>query len=78
MRIGENIMRRLDSKGMNRSELAKAVGVTPTAICDIVKGYKMPSVPMLVKISKELDVSVDWILFADPDNADHIRTGDAE
>ncbi len=59
MNIGTNIKVARKKKGITQTELAEKVGVTQTMINFIEKGIRMPSVNVLIAISKELDVSVD-------------------
>lgn len=46
-------------KNISQTELAKAIGKSTSLICDIEKGRKKPSVPVMVSIAKELDISLD-------------------
>ncbi len=60
MKIGEKTAARL--KELNRSQrwLAKEVGVSPTAIAQIIKGGGT-SDAIALKIARSLDVPVDWL-----------------
>lgn len=60
--MNEKIRKLLDEKSITQVELAQAVGVSQAFISGIVKGYKMPSVPLLKRIADYLKVSVDEII----------------
>ncbi len=61
MNIGTNIKVARKKRGITQTELAEKVGVTQTMINFIEKGIRMPSVNVLIAISKELDVSMDYL-----------------
>jgi len=42
-RIGKNIQARRLQLGLNQGELAKAVGVTPAAMCRVERGQCLPT-----------------------------------
>lgn len=48
----------LSEKGMSGKDLAKAVGVTPVSISNIVQGNSFPKPELLLSIAKELDIDV--------------------
>jgi len=54
---------RLIEKGKKHKDIAKAVGVTPQAITDYIRGAYNPSYEVMAKIAKELDASVDELFF---------------
>ena len=47
---------------MNRTQLAKAIGVSTGNIGDWVNGRSQPSVEKLVKIADYFDVSLDYLV----------------
>lgn len=67
LKIGERVRIARKRCNLTQVELAKRVGASShTIICDIEKGKrgnKRPNIPLLVKISEELDVSLDWLFF---------------
>jgi transcriptional regulator with XRE-family HTH domain len=62
-RIGELVAMHRNLRKMRVSELARAVGVTPSLISQIERGSTRPSVATLFALAEALDVSVD--VFAD-------------
>jgi transcriptional regulator with XRE-family HTH domain len=62
-RIGELVAMHRNLRRMRVSELARAVGVTPSLISQIERGSTRPSVATLFALAEALDVSVD--VFAD-------------
>lgn len=56
-RIGEARNR----KGLNQAELAHLAGVTPAAISQIENGLRVPTIPVLHKIARVLEVSLDYL-----------------
>jgi putative transcriptional regulator len=54
---------RLIEKDKRTKDLAKAVGVTPQAITDYIRGAYNPSHEVMAKIAKELDSTVDELFF---------------
>jgi transcriptional regulator with XRE-family HTH domain len=62
-RIGELVAMHRNLRRMRVSQLARAVGVTPSLISQIERGSTRPSVATLFALAEALDVSVD--VFAD-------------
>jgi DNA-binding XRE family transcriptional regulator len=58
---------RLIEKEKTHKDIAKAVGVTPQAITDYIRGAYNPSHEVMAKIAKELDSTVDELFFKDID-----------
>ena len=54
---------------MTQEQLAEKVGITDVYICEIERGNKMPSIPVLIAIVEALDISADYLL------RDNISTG---
>lgn len=48
--------------GITQAELSKAIGLTNSMICHYERGAKVPQVGILIKLSKKLKVSTDWLL----------------
>lgn len=58
----EKLKKLMEEKNINQCELAETAGVSQAFICNMLKGYKIPSVPVLVRIAKRLNVSVDELV----------------
>lgn len=54
-----NVERLRKEQGMTQNQLAEKVNVTQQAISMIENGYRIPSMKLLVKIAKVLNVSID-------------------
>ena len=61
MDIGENIKQMRIKKGLTQEELAQNLGISQSMIGHIESGRKLPSIPLAVDISKELDCSMNDI-----------------
>lgn len=60
--IGINLHMLLYDKKMSKSELAKKTGASLQMISHIVLGERVPSLPMILKISEALGVTVDDLM----------------
>lgn len=49
------------NKKMSQTELANSINKSTSLICDIEKGRKKPSMPVMVSIAKVLNISLDGI-----------------
>ena len=57
--LSENIKKAREELGLSQEDVAKSVGITQPAYSYIENGFKNPSVPTLVRLSKVLKVSID-------------------
>ncbi len=57
-RIGQVIVR----LGVNQTEFARRIGVSPGFMSEVVRGNKRPGAEFLLSIQKVFGVSVDWLL----------------
>lgn len=55
------LRKRLSEMGINQSDLARAVGVTPQAISKYLTGQVVPELATVVKIARHLRVSIDYL-----------------
>ena len=62
MNIGKNIKDKRSAIGMTQKELAEAVGVEQSMICQIERGTKTPSMPLGKQIADVLGCSIDSLL----------------
>ena len=53
------------SRHMNKSELAKAVGVSSGNLSDWANGRSQPSIDKLIRLADYFDVSVDYLVGRD-------------
>jgi transcriptional regulator with XRE-family HTH domain len=61
MLYGKRIKKARINKGLTQRQLAEKVSVHPNAIGEYERGTVAPSFFIMVKISKALDVSLDWL-----------------
>lgn len=52
----------LEKKGVNQSEFAAEIGVSPAFVSGMLKGYKSPSVALLKRIADFLGVKIDELV----------------
>lgn len=48
-------------KGINQAKLAEEAGITPAAVSQIEKGLRIPTIPVLRRITSVLGVSLDYL-----------------
>jgi transcriptional regulator with XRE-family HTH domain len=51
-----------EKEGLLQSELAKKIGIVPSAVSMYETGVRIPDINMLIKISKYFNVSTDYLL----------------
>ena len=68
--IGSNIRIARKRANMTQEELSERVGITPQYLSDIERGLVGPSVTTLKKICTNLNISSDFILFGENQDAD--------
>ena len=62
MNVGQNVKRIREEQRYTQTEIARRCGVTPAAISGLEHGDFTPSTPLLVKLARALDVSVEELL----------------
>lgn len=62
MELIERIQRIMDQTGLKKSQLAKRIGVSEGNVGDWFRGRSKPSIQVVITISKEFNVSTDWLL----------------
>lgn len=65
MEIGQEIKKRRAELSMTQEELAKRLNVTRAAISNWEVGRNYPDIQLLVKVSDELNISLDQLLRGD-------------
>lgn len=63
--IGDRLRAARTARGLSLRSLAERLGVSPSLISQVERGLARPSVNTLYAMSRELDVSLDELLFAD-------------
>ena len=60
--IGTKITQLRKKKNLSQTDLAKAIGASRTMVGNYERNANAPSIEMIVKIAKELDVSIDFLI----------------
>lgn len=60
--IAINVQAHLQTRGWSQAELAKRTGESAARISLMVRGKKLPTVEMLLKVAKVFDTTVDALL----------------
>jgi transcriptional regulator with XRE-family HTH domain len=60
--VGQNVKRIREEQRYTQTEIARWCGVTPAAISGLEHGDFTPSTPLLVKLARALDVSVEELV----------------
>ncbi len=60
--ISENIRREIETSGLTKSEIARALGVSRPTVSQYVSGRIQPTLAMLSRLCKCLNCSADDIL----------------
>ena len=62
-KIGSNIRAARMRAGLTQEEMSEKIGVTPQYLSDLERGLVGTSIPTLIRICTDLNVSADFILF---------------
>lgn len=54
--FGERVRTARRSSGLTQEALAEAAGLHPTFISNVERGYRVPTVPTMLRIARGLDV----------------------
>lgn len=68
-KFGANVQHRMLDKNLNKINLAKKVGVTPSAISKICHNQRVPSCELALKIADALGTTVDDLVKGDVEYA---------
>lgn len=63
--IGDRMRILLHKKRMTQSELAQKIGVSQSAISQMISGKNQPSFELITAISRELDVNCNWLMMGE-------------
>ncbi len=70
--LGNRIRTARKRKGLSQEKLGEICLISTAHIGHIERGTRIPSLETLYKISKELNVSMDYLFFDSQDNADDV------
>lgn len=70
--LGHRLKKILEAKGMNQSDLARATGITVSAISLYINTSRIPSAIQIQRLCKALGVSSDYLLGIDGDNFERL------
>lgn len=60
--IGSQIAQLRQERGMRQAELAKLLQISSSTVGMYEQGRRLPSLSMVVRLSRTFDVSVDYLL----------------
>lgn len=63
--VGFRIKKCRDLQGLTREDFSEKINVSPRFVYDIEQGKKGMSIDTLSSIGRELNISVDYLLFGD-------------
>lgn len=77
--IGQRIRGEREKLGLSREEFAEIIGLSDYYVGQLERGERQMSLPVLVKISKHLRESLDYLIFGiDDKGADYLKEGNAD
>jgi transcriptional regulator with XRE-family HTH domain len=62
MKLGQRIKERRKALNITQEQLARALKVTPQHISAIEKDKRVPSLSFIIRMAKELGVSIDYLV----------------
>ena len=65
--LGSRIASLRQNKGLSQAQLAKRLHISASAVGMYEQGRREPSVEILIALSRELEVSLDYLLSGRPD-----------
>ena len=82
-RIGENIRRAREARGMSQEEVARACRISQAQLSRIEKGKRLPSLKVFIKLTGALNVSAEELanlegydgMHSDRDDGDNVGNG---
>ena len=60
--LSKQIVRLRKKKGMSQSQLAKALGISPSTVGMYEQGRRIPELNVLIKIANLFGVSLDYLI----------------
>lgn len=60
--FSKRVRERMHNLDINQNELADKIGVTPAAMSCYLRGFRTPRVDVIVKMSRVLDCSTDYLI----------------
>ena len=60
--VGKRIAKARDEANLSGTELADLLEIARQTLCNWEKGRKTPTIPSIIKLSKTLNVSIEYLL----------------
>lgn len=70
--IGKRIKTQRKKLGLTQLQIKELTGISSGTLSDIENGNALPATPSLIKLSKILNCSIDWILTGNTSNTSFI------
>ena len=74
--MGERIKKKREAKGLTQANIKNLTGISTGNLSDIENGRSLPSALSVIKLSKVLDCTTDWILTGESLKSDIIELSD--
>ena len=65
VQIGERIRKLREQNNWSRDIFSEKIGISEIYLCQIEKGQKNGSLPLIVKICETLNISLDFLIYGD-------------
>tara|TARA_R110001599_G_scaffold353829_1_gene599369 strand:+ start:4255 stop:4818 length:564 start_codon:yes stop_codon:yes gene_type:complete len=66
--FGTRLLWLIKSNDLTQSSFANKLSASPSFVSDLIRGIKKPGTEILIRIKKNFDVSIDWLLFGEDDH----------
>lgn len=63
--VRNNLKKILEEKGLKNKFVAEKIGIEPSYFCLLVKGKHIPSIEIVLKLEKLLNVSIHKMFYLD-------------
>jgi transcriptional regulator with XRE-family HTH domain len=65
--FGTRLLLLIKFNNLNQGDFANRLSASPSFVSDLIRGVKKPGTDILIRIKKNFNVSIDWLLFGEGD-----------
>lgn len=76
--ISNRIVNRIKDLGMKQKDICEKAGIAKSAMSNYMNGNRIPDTETILKLSKILEVSIEWILTGESTNVNNIELSENE
>lgn len=76
--IGERIKKRRKELNLTHTQIKEETGISSGNMSSIESGKTLPSASALIKLSKTLNCSIDWMITGESSISEHFKISDIE